>query len=156
MIEDTPRMAAPVYIKHGDVKANGNFTLQIYDAVNVTTGGHAVGVQRHRAVWVVFVNGDTDRISLLDNGISIKNTKIKVFEANPYVNNMSTVKVTIRDLPLNVKNSNVLKHFKNINGLRMKSNVMYGQERYPSGRFSKCLNGERFFMLMGQLTPLYI
>ena len=49
---------------------------------------------------------------------------------------MSTVKVTIRDLPLNVKNSNMLKHFKSINGLRMRSNVMYGPERYH-GRFSK-------------------
>ena len=75
MIEDTPRLGAPVYIKHGDLKANSNFTLQIYDAMNVTTRGHAVDVQRHRAVWVVFVNGDTDRISLLNNGISIKKHK---------------------------------------------------------------------------------
>ena len=87
-------------------------------------------------------------------GIAIKNMKIKVFESNPYINNISTVKVTIRDIPLHVKNTNVLKHSKSIDGLKMKSNAMYGQERYPSGRFSKCLNGKRFFMQRGQLTPL--
>lgn len=146
MIEETPRMADPVYVKHGDIKSTGNFTLQIYDAVNIQTNGHAVGVQQHRAVWVVFVRSDMDRVRLINKGISINNVNIKVYECNPFLNNYNnTVKVTIRDLPLNVNNSLVLKHFKSIDGLKLKSNVMYGQERYPSGRLSKCLNGERFF-----------
>lgn len=154
MLTSTPTVADPVYVKYGDTTTiNGNVHILLFNAVNNVTLNQAVGIQRFRSVFKIYVKDNSARLKLIHHGLEINNNCVRIYEDNPYNKNNSTLKITVRDLPLEFNNSDLLKYFKSLKHLRLKSNVMYCRERLDNGQFSKCLNGDRFVYVEGPIYP---
>ena len=128
MLTSTPTMAAPVFVKYGDVSNNENIHILLFDIVNELTLNQCVGIQRYRSIFKIYVKEEGARLKLIEHGIVINSNIIKVFPENPYDKNNNTVKITIK-LPLEYSNCDLLLYLRSLKNIYLKSNVMYCKER---------------------------
>ena len=78
MLTSTPTVAAPVYVKYGDVSSNENIHVFLFDIVNEITLNQCVGIQIYRFVLKIYVKEECARLKLIEHGITINNNIIKV------------------------------------------------------------------------------
>ena len=128
----------------------------VAEAVGKTIGSdNLTGVQPLRFIWKIYVRSVQTRVELLSKGINFRGRNITVYDANPDYNHLegyeTTEKVTFRDLPLNVPNSEV-KNFIESKGITLASEIKYGTVRTPDGYFHPTIkNGDRYVYVK---TPL--
>ena len=78
---------------------------------------------------------------------------MRIYDENPYDRHNNTVKITVREIPLEFSNTDLLSYFKYFTNLHLKSDIMYSRERQANGQFSNCYNG--LFYVEGPVnTPL--
>ena len=110
MLTSTPKVADPVYVKYGDISTiNGNIHILLFNATNSVTFNKAVGVQRLRSVFKI--SDDSAQFGLIKNGLRIDNY-IRMYDENPYCKNTKTFKITVRDLPIEFNNCDLLVYLK--------------------------------------------
>ena len=114
------------------------------------------GAQNVREIWRLYLKTKDAKAKLLASGISIRNTKVNVFEQNPSATGLTTnanvaEKIIIKDLPLSVSNAEVEEFLQGKEGLNVTSNVKYSYMRDPDGKLTSFKNGDRFVYAM---TPV--
>ena len=132
----------------------------VAEAVGKTIGSdNLTGVQPLRFIWKIYVRSVQTRVELLSKGINFRGRNITVYDANPDYNHLegyeTTEKVTFRDLPLNVPNSEV-KDFIESKGITLASEIKYGTVRTPDGYFHPTIkNGDRYVYVKTPLPEVF-
>ena len=62
----------PIYMKHADLQyVSGDIPILICQAADRIQSACAIGAQKHRGVWILFVNKESAKERILDAGITI-------------------------------------------------------------------------------------
>ena len=155
----------PVFFKDRDYAANEadndltNFT--VYKAMGKIIGDQAVeGVQRVKSVWRLYSKTKEDRIQLLTREyIVLKGKRIKLYDNNPFDNQpwvkQIREKVTIKDLPASVTNSEISNYLLDAGIIIPESGVRYGLIRDDTTNdLTTVKNGDRYAYVNGPITPI--
>ena len=94
---------------------NGNIHILLFDIINEIISNQAVGIQRYRSVYKLYVKEESARAQLIENGLIINNNK--VYSENPYDKNNNTIKITVRELPIEINNSDLLRYLRSLNNI---------------------------------------
>ena len=94
-----------------------------------------LGVQRIGMVWRVYTKNHESRITLLANGIVIREQRVGIFSNNPVRTKLAPgetdeniMKITIKDLPISKGNKGVEKYLMT-QGIKLRSPVEYAKAR---------------------------
>ena len=100
-------------------------------------------------VWRVYTKNHETRITLLANGIVIRDQRVGVFSNNPVKAKLApgetddnVMKVTIKDLPISKGNKGVEKYLMT-QGIKIRSPVEYAKARNEQNELTEWLNGDR-------------
>ncbi len=159
--------AMPVFFKHNQLFPTRSHETKwlkpyevCYEAGKVIGRQHIEGAQKIKNLWRIYLKSETPRPNLLTKGLAIRNTKIQLFEKNPYVNNahdpknQDTTNVTIKDIPLSYDNDVIELHLKTeYPQLKVNSAIRYSRERNPAGFLSEFKNGDRFVTCKSPILP---
>lgn len=164
----------PVFFKHNSIfpnlrgrEANILKPLEVYKTVKrVLQSDTVFGAQKIRNLWRIYLKRKPEshaaRIKLLTTGMSLRGTKVVLFDKNPYANNEhnaekankeNIVIVTFKDLPLSYDNSVLEGYLKDYHPeVKLRTQIMYSCERDDvTGYLTDCKNGDRFVKVEGPL-----
>ena len=111
----------PVFFQHKDVvkqsgtdnKANELRPYEVCVATGSVVGDrNVIGAQNVRGIWRVYLKSRECRVKLLIKGLTLRHTRPNLFDKNPKATNISNPlvaveKITIKDIPLSVANSEI-------------------------------------------------
>ena len=73
-----------LYCKHFDIQCmNGDITFHLCSALSKGVRWQVVGTQNIRGVWCIAVRSGAALATLLDSGITVNDTHIKLYSGNP-------------------------------------------------------------------------
>lgn len=139
----------PVYLKDKEIQCGQN-RISDYDlSIAVSNIINDVKcVQKDRDLWRIYVDSTESRSKLLDQGIDLRNTNVRVYDTNPYSAGLSSpsenVLKTVKGVPLSVDDNEVIKMLNDFN-VSFTSELKYEKIRHPITRkMTGILNGNRF------------
>ena len=119
-----------------------------------------LGVQRIGMVWRVYTKNHESRMTLLANGIVIREQRVGVFSNNPVRAKLAPgetdeniMKITIKDLPISKGNKGVEKYLMT-QGIKLRSPVEYAKARNDQNELTEWLNGDRTVFVDSFSDPL--
>ena len=119
-----------------------------------------LGVQRIGMVWRVYTKNHESRITLLANGIVIREQRVGIFSNNPVRAKLAPgetdeniMKITIKDLPISKGNKGVEKYLMT-QGIKLRSPVEYAKARNDQNELTEWLNGDRTVFVDSFSDPL--
>ena len=127
-----PSFIDPVFIKNVDMAdcADVN-TTSICIAINNDLPNKAVGAQRINMLWLLYLKDDKSRTDLVMRGLKLDSVLVPVYAVNPFVNGtgntQQTEKIIIQDLPLHVKNDEILNYLKKYKQVKPTSKLLFGK-----------------------------
>ena len=122
----------PVFIKNH----NKNISIEPYDvciaAGRAVGNGYIEGAQHINGIWRIYLKSRESRARLLiKRELSINGMKYQIYDRNPAFSRLSSdacEKVTIKELPLSVANSEV-ERFLRENNVELVSSIKYSKVR---------------------------
>ena len=77
-------------------------------------------MQKDRELWRLYVNSQESRTKLLCKGFEIRNTKVRIYDTNPFFAGLSNpvekvLKITVKGGPLSVDDGEVMKMLNKFN-----------------------------------------
>ena len=103
-----------------------------------------VGAQKKKYCWELYAQNEKARGSIAENGFTLYERQIKVFNENP-INTNPSEKLTIKDLPMKLSDDDILQHLVNTYPEhKFISRVMKSKDEISRYRFSKYLTGDRY------------
>lgn len=139
---------------------DGCFTLYFYNHTLVDTNvleievcmameevvdtSNIIGCQKIKNTWKLFLKNEITKLTIMQNGLNIRNQKVDVFcETGQSKRADKPVKVTIKDIPISVKNESIEKCLKDL-GVTLKSLIKFARLRDTEGQLTPYINGDRF------------
>ena len=147
----------PVFIR----MPNKNTTVEPYDvciaAGRIVGNGHIDGAQCINGIWRIYVKSRESRGKLLiKRELPINGISHQIFDRNPALSRFSQEaceKITIKELPLSVGNTEVENYLRE-NNVEMVSPIRYGKVRDENGDLTNFKNGDRFVYVKSPVWPL--
>ena len=137
----------PLYIKHSDlrfIQRRITATLLCSAIDNFLHFSATVGAQKKKYCWELYAQNEKARGSIAENGFTLYERQIKVFNENP-INTNPSEKLTIKDLPMELSDDDILQHLVNTYPEhKFISRVMKSKDEISRYRFSKYLTGDRY------------
>ena len=125
--------------------------------------GHVVGnsqiegAQHINGIWRIYVKTRESRARLIVNKeIRIDTVPFQVYDRNPALTRLNPEeceRITIKDLPLSVANSEI-QNFLREHGVESVSTIRYGKVRDTNGDLTNFKNGDRFVFVKSPVWPL--
>ena len=153
----------PVFFKQHDYGGSQESDIQLapYDvcvAVGRIIGTSSVdGAQNIGGIWRIYLKSRESRARLLiRKEVPINGKIVPLFDKNPALMNqfnMNCEKVTIKDLPLSVANTEI-ENFLSLNNVTIVSDIKYGKIRDSNGDLTNFKNGDRFVFVKTPVWPL--
>lgn len=106
----------PVFIKekeiHGMDKPPKEFwvsNVELYKAIgNVIPPMHISGIQRIHTYWRIYLDNDEDKMTILTQGITLRDKSINVYEHNPrYADKPYSISVRVKNVPLSADDGQI-------------------------------------------------
>ncbi len=154
-LPDTPGNITPGFILASDIGNMDGYTLCLM--INEQMQGDVVeGVQEVRGLWRIYMNTLPDKINLCNEGLTIRNMKIKVHMSNPFAtgalnagvdidnSDVQMIKLTIRDLFESVANSEVVHMLEQRYKLKLATEVKFAQYRDYDKKLTSFQNYDRY------------
>lgn len=150
----------PIYIKHADLQyINSDIAVQLCQAADRVIDSSAVGAQKYRGVWSLFVKSKNAKQQILEEGITIQNESVELFAFNPFESrrpiSTETEMIVFKNIPLSDSEGNILinnymrEYHPNIT---VTSDVCYS--RIKSGnRKTEYRSGDRFVLVESGFSP---
>ena len=117
-------------------------------------------VQETKNLWRIYCKNQTDRTTIIAQGISLQGKHVKVYGQNPYVTGtlnagllnteseqVEMIKVTIKDLYVSVSNDEVMHFLTKILKLKVTSDIQTGYYRDRRGGLTSLENGDRILWI---------
>ena len=147
----------PVFIRNLD----RNMTLEPYDvciaAGRVVGNGYIEGAQCINGVWRIYSKSRESRAKLvIKRELPINGVLYPVYDRNPALTNFmqeACEKITIKELPLSVANSEVENYLRE-NNVETVSPIRYSKVRDGNGDLTNFKNGDRFVFVKSPVWPL--
>ncbi len=152
---DSPGNVTPAFILTSDIGNIDGYTLCLM--INEQMEGDVIeGVQEVRGLWRVYMNTLPDKINLCNEGLSMRNYKIKVHMSNPFAtgalnagvdidnSDVQMVKLTIRDLYKLVAHSEVVHMLEQRYKLKIATDVKYANYRDHDKKLTSFINYDRY------------
>ena len=146
----------PLFIKDTDLESRDLTPYQMCNFITRVCGGSRLeGVQKINSLWRIYLNDQTARLELyLKDTVLILGKQIKLYDQNPYTLrnqlenlgqsvNTTNDKLTIKNIPLSVSNSEIKKMLEE-NKLTLVSQIKYSCIRDEFGQLTNYKNGDRF------------
>jgi len=115
-----------------------------------------LGVQLFNKVWSVWCKTDKARAHLIDSVKTIKfhNREIELHGKYPTHKPMPNEKIVFRDVPINVRDGDILDYLHQQPGIVVKSAVIQGRIRDSNNKLTRFLSGERIVYVKGKFSPV--
>lgn len=101
-----------------------------------------------RGIWRIYTASADVRLKLLTTGISLRYKSVTLLDELPTSRNMTekpeTEKITVSNLPLELDNKDIQTFLTSFTGVKLVSDVKYGNCRSPSGDLTDYKNGTRY------------
>ena len=141
----------PLFFKAKDLADKNVNTYDICEAVFGVVGRDGLhGAQRIRGLWRLYLKSDGAKKKLLTEGLCIGGLRVTIYTENPFSanlqENMSAVKLTIKDIPLSYSNDEVQNFLVNL-GAQTTCEIKFSKARDRSGALTEFLNGDRYVYL---------
>ena len=150
----------PVFLKERDI--HGITPIQLCNAItNVVSDSKLEGVQKVNNVWRVYLKDRQSRLELsVKESIIVNGKRVRLYDTNPNVifsgysqnQNFTADKLTVKNLPLSVSNSEIEKMLKE-KKVNMISPIRYGYIRDANGQLTDYKSGDRFVYVEPYDTP---
>ena len=147
----------PVFIKN----TSRDIILEPYDIC--MAAGHCIGnsqiegVQQINNIWRIYVKTKESRAKLIvKKEIIINSVPYQVYDRNPALTRLNPEeceRITIKDLPLSVSNSEI-QIFLREHNVESVSPIRYGKIRDANGDLTNFKNGDRFLFVKSPVWPL--
>ena len=138
---------------------DGSFTLYFYNHTLVDTNvseievcmameevldnSNIIGCQKIKNTWKLFLKNEISKLTILQHGLNIRNQKVDLLCESHSKTVVRPIKVTIKDLPISVKNESIEKYLNDF-GAKLKSKIKFAQLRDNEGQLTPYINGDRF------------
>ena len=104
-----------------------------------------------------YVCNETARVSLLSQGINLREQLLELKDKNPFLTNgyenVSTTRLFIRTIPLSFDNAEIYNALNNLMVEKVNS-LKYSRARDPDGKLTNFKTGDRFFDILVPDEPL--
>ena len=132
-MSDIPVAVEPLFIRHQYIQSFNVTALDICHACTRNGGtGQLQGVQRVNNLWWIYLKNRSTRLELfLRQTILINGKQVPLYEQNPFDSIQNKPyepndKITIKNVPLSVSNSEFVKMLEE-NNIELRSPVRYGK-----------------------------
>ena len=156
----------PVFFKHSDIIGRTadrqDNTVRPYEVCSAIARAVDVnmieGAQKIGNIWRIYLKDNATRIQLLAKSFTLRNKRVSLFDKNPAVTrvqdpNEEVTKITIRDIPLSVDNSEIERYLTS-KGVKLTTSIRYGLERNEQNKLTSFKNGDRFTYAKSPIPPL--
>ena len=151
----------PVFFKSKDFSSNRQESLRPYDVCvavsNIVGQNNVEGAQNINGIWRVYTSSRESRVNLLMRGsLTVKGRQVNLYDKNPgllYNQSDNIERVTVKDLPLSVANSEVEAYLLG-KEIATVSAVKYSKARDDNGDLTNFKTGDRFVFVKGPVLPL--
>ncbi len=159
--------SSPIFFKNKDYESQISTLGQIPDltpysvckAVERSVGNGTIdGAQNIRGIWRLYIKTSATRAQLLVNrNLRINDVSVLLYDQNPMTTNQQTPennreKVTIKDLPLSVSNTGIVKLLE-MKNVKLVTPIRESRERDPDGKLTNFKNGDRYVYCEGPIHP---
>lgn len=95
----------------------------------------------------------------MTSGLKIRNKEIQIYDKNPRTTNnndpsVNVEKIIIKDLPLSLDNSEILKYLKTFEHVKYTTDLRYSRERNEQGELTSFRNGDRYLYAVSPVLPI--
>ena len=143
-----------VYVRDSDFNLRGNTLLSLCYAANEQFPGEILGAQLVNNVWSVYARSMNTRAALINSGLDINGSNIRVFDDKPFFDGgKKTERVVIKDLPATLPPDRILAFLRGLPHVTTRSRVMYAKERLGGEELSPFINGDRIVYVNADVNP---
>ena len=157
----TIQSVPPVFLKERDIQ--GITPIQLCNAiVSVISDSKLEGVQKVNNIWRVYLKDRQTRLELsVKESIIVNGQRVRLYDTNPNVvfsgyshnQRFDADKLTIKNLPLSVSNTEIAKMLREKN-IQMISPIRYGYIRDAGGQLTDYKSGDRYVYVQPYDQPL--
>lgn len=155
-MDEPVNIATALYVKHGDISGIlGDLTFILCSAMDaVVRQKTAVAAQRIRGVWLLYVDSDTSRSTILQQGyLTVCNMRIQVHDTDPFARRPQTERVFIRDYPITAPPAPLLSYLKSQPQIQIYGDISFSMARGSQREMSNYTNGDRVIEVVADFTP---
>ena len=124
----------------------------------IGTRGKVMGAQILNGLYRIYLSTNEARNTLVAQGVTIGDTYISVIQANPRIvrgaEESPSVKIIIGNIPLSVSNDEVVDELKKVEGVHLRSRLLFENYRDDEGGLSSFKTGRRFAYINPPAKPL--
>ncbi len=148
----------PAYIYTSDTNELDGYDIGL-KVHTIVGNGMVRTVQKVRNLWRVYLNTHQSKVDLVTHGLDIGNTKVRVYNSNPFatgavrsgvkpadIDRVRMVKVTVKDLYESVHNDQVTHFFEHVLKVKLASEVKYSHYR-RNHHLTGLRDGDRFMWI---------
>ena len=149
--------AVPLYIKHNDLPNGVGTTipLELCRMFNVHIPDQTLGAQLIKGIWTIWVKSIRAKQFIMEQVkvLCINYIDVDIYDKYPSLQNIPNEKILFKDLPLHVKDSEILDFLSKQPGINVRSKVIASRIRDDSNRLTPFYSGDRFVFVKGKFTP---
>ena len=168
---DATTSIPPLYIKNTELsqKMSNPTVMDLIEAVvRVVTEGKLVGIQRLSNLWLIYLSDAVSRLEIYTKGeLIVSGVTVTLYDDNPYTmqhdekddrynrenHRPKNDKLTIKNLPLHIKNEEV-KTMLEAHKIEVVSSIRYGYIRDRNGELTKFTSGDRYVYVKAFNPPI--
>ena len=149
--------AVPLYIKHNDLPSGvgTNIPLELCRMFNVHIPDQTLGAQLVKGIWTIWVKSNRAQQFIMDHVkvLRINYIDVDIYDQYPSHRNIPNKKILFKDLPLHVRDGEILDFFSNQPGINVRSKVIASRIRDDSNSLTPFSSGDRFVFVKGKFSP---
>ena len=147
----------PIYLKNSDLpnQTGKNTRLDICQIVNQHVPDHAIGAQLVLGVWSLWLKNIRARDYMINKvkNIEVYGRSIDIHDIYPTAKSIPNEKIVLKDIPLSVKDSEILEFLNDQPGIMVKSGVIAARIRDSNNKLTPFYSGDRFVYVNGLFSP---
>ena len=150
--------AVPLYLKHNDLP-NGvgtNIPLELCQMINHHVPNQTLGAQMVRGIWTIWLKSTRAKKFIMEHVkvLTINHVDVDIHDRYPSTKNIPNEKILFKDLPLHVRDSEILEFLHGQPGVSVRSKIISSRIRDSDNKLSPFYSGDRFVYVKGNFSPV--
>ena len=149
----------PLYVKTIDVSyVIGDTGVQLCQAADRIQENSAVGAQKVRGLWHLFLSSEEARTIILNDSIVVQKQVVPIHSTHPYERSneigFATEKIVFKDIPLSddMGNDLIEQYLRDHPQIQVRSNIFYSRIRV-NNRNTNYRSGDRYVFVEANFSP---
>ena len=150
--------AVPLYMKHNDLpnSIGTNIALELCQMINHYVPDQTLGAQLVRGIWTIWLKSTRAKQFIMTHVkvLTINYVDVDIHDRYPSTKIIPNEKILFKDLPLHVKDSDIIEFLHGQPGVNVRSKVISSRIRGSDNKLTPFYSGDRFVYVKGNFSPV--